>query len=104
MSHKSASFQQILAPLESEPSLRRGKNACRTKRMRAKEGRARVGGRRFAGALTSVSGLVGVGGASLFGGVAVDMKPLVKAPPPYPNGNAMVRGHAEAGADGVALV
>ena len=41
-----------------------------------------VGGRHLASALTS--GVVGVGGASVFGGavVAADMKPLVKAPPP----------------------
>ena len=47
-----------------------------------KEGRAMVGGRRLASALTS--GVAVAGGASFFGGAAVaaDMKPLVKAPPP----------------------
>ena len=86
MSHKSASFQQILAPLELEPRLRRGKHACHTDTgvHARKEGRVMVGGRRRVSVLTSRRGAAGAGGAGLFGGAAVaaDMKLLSKAPLP----------------------
>ena len=43
MSHKSASFQQILAPLELEPCLRRGRHACRGHKSACAQGGARDG-------------------------------------------------------------
>jgi len=70
MSHKSASFQQILAPLELEPWLRRGKNACMTQSACVQGGERDGWGSSPGVSLDSIGGMAVAGGASHFGGAA----------------------------------